>query len=74
MEACALLAADAPSAPDGLPAYRDSAGEFARLYAARQPTAFVIRPDGQLGARLFPPTPQALRAHLAATFSAPEQG
>ncbi|MFG2874786.1 FAD-dependent monooxygenase [Streptomyces sp. NPDC048337] len=74
MEACALLAADAPPAPDGLPAYRDSAGEFARLYAARGPTAFVIRPDGHLGARLSPPTPQALRAHLAGTFAAPGQG
>ncbi|MFD9406391.1 FAD-dependent monooxygenase [Streptomyces sp. NPDC059989] len=71
MDTWALLAADAPSAPDGLPAYRDSASEFARHYAARQPTAFVIRPDGYLGARLSPPTPQALRAHLATTFAVP---
>ncbi len=52
-----------------LPAYRDAGGEFARLYAAEQPTAFVIRPDGYLGARLSPPDPQRLAAHLAAVFA-----
>lgn len=75
---CVLLAADADpdalSSLDGTSAHRDSAGEFARLYAADAPTAFVIRPDGYLGARLTPPTPQALRAHLARTFAATHQG
>lgn len=69
-----LLAADAPDPDDGAPAYRDRDGEFARLYAADGPTAFVIRPDGYLGARLTPPTAQALRAHLARTFAPPPAG
>ncbi|MFB7268667.1 hypothetical protein ACFCXH_42030, partial [Streptomyces nojiriensis] len=64
VEVCLLLAADAdadadedPNAvieADGrtLPVYADTRGEFARLYAAEEPTAFVIRPDGYLGARI----------------------
>ncbi|WP_406090155.1 FAD-dependent monooxygenase [Streptomyces sp. NBC_01013] len=42
--------------PDSSPhtsAYRDAAGEFARLYRPDGPTGFIVRPDGQLGAR-FP--------------------
>lgn len=70
VEACVVLEADAPDDATLLPAYRDSRGEFARLYAAEQPTAFVIRPDGYLGARLCPPDPKPLAAHLAATFAA----
>ncbi|MFK4223201.1 FAD-dependent monooxygenase [Streptomyces sp. NPDC019890] len=69
VEACVILEADAPDDATLLPAHRDSRGEFARLYAAEQPTAFVIRPDGYLGARLCPPTPKPLAAHLAATFA-----
>ncbi|MFB7463496.1 FAD-dependent monooxygenase [Streptomyces sp. NPDC056224] len=74
METCLVLEPDGPAAPDGLPAYRDTGGEFARLYAVDRPTAFVIRPDGYLGARLSPPTAQALRTHLAGTFAATAQG
>ncbi|MGW7437154.1 FAD-dependent monooxygenase [Streptomyces sp. NPDC054849] len=75
VETCAILPADSrtddPAGEAGvLPAYRDAAGEFARLYAADQPTAFVIRPDGYLGARLSPPAAQQLAVHLAAVFSA----
>ncbi|MEE4418781.1 MULTISPECIES: hypothetical protein [Streptomyces] len=36
-----------------MPGYHDTAGEFARLNRRDGPTGFVIRPDGQLGAR-FP--------------------
>ncbi|MFD8207956.1 FAD-dependent monooxygenase [Streptomyces sp. NPDC059695] len=36
-----------------LPVYRDAAGEFARLYLPDGATGFLVRPDGQLGAR-FP--------------------
>ncbi|MFC8587755.1 FAD-dependent monooxygenase [Streptomyces sp. NPDC057217] len=36
-----------------VPVYRDAAGEFARLYLPDGATGFVVRPDGQLGAR-FP--------------------
>ncbi|MFC8270678.1 FAD-dependent monooxygenase [Streptomyces cinereoruber] len=36
-----------------VPVYRDAAGEFARLHLPDGATGFVVRPDGQLGAR-FP--------------------
>ncbi|MGW8364924.1 FAD-dependent monooxygenase [Streptomyces wedmorensis] len=52
----AVLARDAPDGvPSGasVPVYRDAAGEFARLYLPDDATGFVVRPDGQLGAR-FP--------------------
>ncbi|MCX5174796.1 FAD-dependent monooxygenase [Streptomyces virginiae] len=64
--------ADAVVEADGttLPVYTDSRGEFARLYAVEEPTAFVIRPDGYLGARLSPPAPRQLAAHLANVFAA----
>lgn len=70
MEACVILdpGAAAAGATD-LPAYRDTGGEFARLYAVDGPTAFVIRPDGYLGARLSPPDPQRLAAHLETIFA-----
>ncbi|WP_329376274.1 FAD-dependent monooxygenase [Streptomyces sp. NBC_01351] len=77
METLVLLAADAPSATpstDGLPVYRDTATQFARRYEAQGPTAFVIRPDGYLGARLAPPTVRALRTHLADVFAPTDQG
>lgn len=58
----------------GLPTYRDTGGEFARLYGVDGPTAFVIRPDGYLAARLTPPDPDALAAHLETTFApAPQE-
>ncbi|WP_405526248.1 FAD-dependent monooxygenase [Streptomyces avidinii] len=79
LEVCVVLAPEADAQADAdagieadatlLPAYVDSRGEFARLYAAGEPTAFVIRPDGYLGARFSPPDPQALAAHLAAVFA-----
>jgi 2-polyprenyl-6-methoxyphenol hydroxylase-like FAD-dependent oxidoreductase len=49
------------------PGYRDAAGEFARLYRPEGPTGFLVRPDGQLGAR-FPldGTTAALSAYRAA--------
>ncbi|TXS26369.1 pentachlorophenol monooxygenase [Streptomyces sp. adm13(2018)] len=56
LEVVALLPRDAE--PDsvpavGAPAYRDAAGEFARIYLPDGATGFVVRPDGQLAAR-FP--------------------
>ncbi|MGW4646544.1 FAD-dependent monooxygenase [Kitasatospora sp. NPDC004289] len=54
--------------PDGHgPGYRDTAGEFARLYHPDGPTGFLIRPDGHLAAR-FPlaDEPAALAAHRKA--------
>ncbi|MFF8271626.1 FAD-dependent monooxygenase [Streptomyces sp. NPDC016562] len=70
VEVCAVLPVDAPADATELPACWDALGEFALRYAAEQPTAFVIRPDGYLGARLSPPSPQLLAAHLAAVFAA----
>ncbi|MEU5278563.1 FAD-dependent monooxygenase [Streptomyces asoensis] len=60
LEVIAVLAretAPAPAAPDALPvpAYRDAAGEFVRLYRPEGPTAFILRPDGHLATR-FPLT------------------
>ncbi|WP_406457065.1 FAD-dependent monooxygenase [Streptomyces sp. NBC_00876] len=59
-----LVSAEAPA---DTPGYRDGAGEFARLYRPEGPTGFVIRPDGQLGAR-FPlsGTAEAVSDYLAA--------
>ncbi|MFF8835567.1 FAD-dependent monooxygenase [Streptomyces sp. NPDC015130] len=71
----AVLAREAPpTGLDGLVAvagYRDAEGEFARLYAPDGPTGFVVRPDGQLGAR-FPlaVAATALRDYVA-SLSAP---
>ncbi|MFE5595876.1 FAD-dependent monooxygenase [Streptomyces sp. NPDC056549] len=50
-----------------LPVYRDAAGEFARLYLPDGATGFLVRPDGQLGAR-FPlsGTAAALSGYLRA--------
>ncbi|MFF9913862.1 FAD-dependent monooxygenase [Streptomyces sp. NPDC013457] len=62
----AVLARDADAdGADGL--YGDAAGEFARLYRPEGPTGFLVRPDGQLGAR-FPlaGTAAALTGYLAA--------
>ncbi|MYQ76229.1 pentachlorophenol monooxygenase [Streptomyces sp. SID4923] len=64
METVTVVAGDAPA---DVPGYRDTGGEFARLYRPDGPTGFVIRPDGQLGAR-FPLSlaSNALPRYLAA--------
>ncbi|MCY0941098.1 FAD-dependent monooxygenase [Streptomyces antarcticus] len=69
IEICAVLAADAPADGTTLPVHHDTAGEFARLYGVDHPTAFVVRPDGYLGARLCPPEPHRLASHLEAVFA-----
>ncbi|MCT4357752.1 FAD-dependent monooxygenase [Streptomyces sp. Je 1-79] len=64
----AVLARDAdPDPGEAVFGYRDAAGEFARLYRPDGPTGFLVRPDGQLGAR-FPlaGTAAALTGYLAA--------
>lgn len=75
VETRVVVEPDAP-ATDGmlLPGYRDTRGEFARLYAVDGPTALLVRPDGHLGARLSPPDPLELAAHLASTFGPPPAG
>ncbi|MET9434733.1 FAD-dependent monooxygenase [Streptomyces sp. NPDC006551] len=76
LEAIAVFDRDAvPATPGtlGVPVYRDAAGEFARLYRPEGPTGFVIRPDGQLGAR-FPlaDTAAALSGYLATLSARPD--
>ncbi|WP_407554995.1 FAD-dependent monooxygenase [Streptomyces sp. Pv4-95] len=67
----AILAREsAPTAAEtvvDLPQYRDASGEFARLYRPDGATGFLVRPDGQLGAR-FPlsDTAKALADYLTA--------
>jgi 2-polyprenyl-6-methoxyphenol hydroxylase-like FAD-dependent oxidoreductase len=56
------------AAPGPAPVYRDAQGEFGRIYAARHCTAFLVRPDGYLGARLSSPAPEDLAASLAPVF------
>ncbi|MFD9975075.1 FAD-dependent monooxygenase [Streptomyces sp. NPDC059017] len=55
-----------------LPAFLDSRGEFARGYRTAGPTAFLVRPDGYLGARVapltVPGTVAALSEGLARVF------
>ncbi|MET7758211.1 FAD-dependent monooxygenase [Streptomyces sp. NPDC005389] len=56
LDIVALLPREADPATSpalGAPAYRDAAGEFARIYLPDGDTGFVVRPDGQLAAR-FP--------------------
>lgn len=70
METRWILPADA-TAPAGAPApfHRDGLGEFARQYGAWEGTAFVVRPDGYLGARLCPPTVRELSSALGRVFA-----
>lgn len=72
VRACAVVPGDAAT-DDGfgmpaVPVYRDAQGEFARQYAVHAPTAFLVRPDGYLGARLRPPDTVSLEAYLARVF------
>ncbi|MFD8689099.1 FAD-dependent monooxygenase [Streptomyces sp. NPDC059651] len=73
LEIVRVLACDA-GVPEVTACYRDSAGEFSRLYRPDGPTGFLVRPDGQLGAR-FPLSGivQAVSDHFAA-LSAPAGG
>ncbi|MFE3864905.1 FAD-dependent monooxygenase [Streptomyces goshikiensis] len=68
---CVVLPDAAPAGAGDtmtLPVYRDRRGEFARQYAARGRTAFLVRPDGYLSARLQPPTAGELASRLALVF------
>jgi 2-polyprenyl-6-methoxyphenol hydroxylase-like FAD-dependent oxidoreductase len=53
-DAASVNAVHAPGGGNGrhLPVFQDGAGEFGRLYGARGASAFLIRPDGYLAARL----------------------
>ncbi|WP_079424438.1 MULTISPECIES: FAD-dependent monooxygenase [Streptomyces] len=59
----------APAGATPMPVYRDARGEFALRYGVRAPTAFVVRPDGYLGARLCPPAAEGLAGYLAGVFA-----
>ncbi|WP_328664563.1 FAD-dependent monooxygenase [Streptomyces sp. NBC_00328] len=72
---CVIRPAGSTTNTSGSPAYVDTLGEFARLYGVSDGvTAFVVRPDGYLGARLCPPTAAQLTAHLARTFAQADSG
>jgi hypothetical protein len=51
------------------PVFRDARGDFAAAYAVDGPTAFAVRPDGCLGARLSPPTASGLAEFLGGVFA-----
>ncbi|MFB7941909.1 FAD-dependent monooxygenase [Streptomyces sp. NPDC056049] len=74
VDVCAICPPDGPPGAGALSAHRDTGGEFAARYAVEgdRPTAFVVRPDGCLGARLTDPDPARLAAHLARVFAAPD--
>ncbi|MFF2774272.1 FAD-dependent monooxygenase [Streptomyces sp. NPDC058052] len=73
VDVCAVRPPGAGRGTGPLPVYQDAAGEFAARYATGgdRPVAFVVRPDGHLGARLPDPDPARLTAHLARVFAAP---
>ncbi|MEV1067972.1 FAD-dependent monooxygenase [Streptomyces sp. NPDC050263] len=62
------------SAPDTLPvpAYRDTAAQFARLYRPDGPTGFIIRPDGYLAARFPLAATTTAVSDYTTTWSPPE--
>ncbi|MFJ9143157.1 FAD-dependent monooxygenase [Streptomyces griseus] len=68
METRWILPADATAPPSPVPCHRDGLGAFARRYGAGEGTAFVVRPDGYLGARLCPPTVRELASALGRVF------
>ncbi|MFJ7205218.1 FAD-dependent monooxygenase [Streptomyces sp. NPDC098789] len=61
----AVLADTGADGASPVPVFRDGRGEFGRLYDVREPTAFLVRPDGHLAARLAPPSAPELLAVLA---------
>ncbi|MEU7062490.1 FAD-dependent monooxygenase [Streptomyces sp. NPDC053429] len=67
---CAVLATTDAGTAAPVPVYRDARGEFARMYGAGEgPVAFVVRPDGYLGARLSPPAGAGLGSYLSRIFA-----
>ena len=63
----------APNADVGetiLPVFRDSEGDFARMYSAADRSVFVIRPDGYLGFAERDATAEELVKYLNTTFRA----
>ncbi|NEA53204.1 pentachlorophenol monooxygenase [Streptomyces sp. SID13666] len=74
LQTIAVLAREAaPTDPGALavPGYRDTAGEFARLYRPEGPTGFLVRPDGHLGARFALADAKAALSSYGAALSVP---
>ncbi|MGW7101825.1 FAD-dependent monooxygenase [Streptomyces sp. NPDC054838] len=70
MNICAVLATTGTGRAAPVPVYRDARGEFARVYGVgEEPAAFVVRPDGYLGARLVPPAGAGLGSYLSRVFA-----
>ncbi|UYQ66117.1 FAD-dependent monooxygenase [Streptomyces peucetius] len=64
VSSCLVLGADAADGGAGLPAWRDSRGEFRRVYHVTGPTGILLRPDGHVGLRQSPPAAPEFAAHL----------
>ena len=67
MDVYLIAAPNADVATTALPLIRDSGGDFARMYSATGPSAYVIRPDGYVGFAADIDV-DALVDHLRATF------
>jgi hypothetical protein len=64
-----VLSAHVDRGPPTLPVLRDSRGEFKSRYASEGGTAFLIRPDGHLGARVSPAGFLGVSAGLTRIFA-----
>ncbi|WP_123029426.1 FAD-dependent monooxygenase [Mycolicibacterium stellerae] len=65
-----IVATDADVATTVLPLIRDSAGDFARMYAAGESAVYVVRPDGHLSFAASRVDADELVTHLSSTFGA----
>jgi 2-polyprenyl-6-methoxyphenol hydroxylase-like FAD-dependent oxidoreductase len=68
-DTCAILAPELDADAPALPAVVDARGEFRVGYAARGGDAFLVRPDGYLGARLSPADKPSLNEALDRIFA-----
>ncbi|WNM32478.1 FAD-dependent monooxygenase [Streptomyces sp. Li-HN-5-11] len=66
---CCVLSAHVDGRPPTLPVLRDSRGEFKSRYASEGSTAFLIRPDGHLSARVSPAGFLGVSAGLTRVFA-----
>ncbi|MFJ9863990.1 hypothetical protein [Streptomyces sp. NPDC101165] len=64
-----VLPVGVDAGPLPLPVLRDGRGEFRERYGAGGSGAFLVRPDGYLGARVSPADPGSLSAALTRVFA-----
>ena len=70
IDVCLIAAPDADVATTVLPLIRDSARDFARMYAADESATYVVRPDGYVSFAASRIDADGLIAHLSSTFGA----